>query len=109
MSKKTEEAVREGEIAPNYDSEPTRQGLLPFKFGTESGYANRLLLANTQRLFKPRGLLLWDVGTAQLEMMLIGSNLELVCDFAPVPARWFTLADSFAAVAKAVQQWGEYT
>jgi|SRR5882672_2824485 len=106
------------EIIPeNYDDQPTRQGLLPFKFAapTESGYEHRLLQANTQRLFKPRGLLLWDVGTAQLEMMLIASHLELVVDFAPVPARWFTLADSFAAVAKALQEgkeppgWGSWS
>ena len=93
-------------IGENYDDQPTRQGLLPFKFAAAGGdkLDHTTLRANTQRLFKPRGLLLWDVGATQLEMMLIGSNLELVCDFAPVPARWFTLADSFAAVAKAVQE-----
>jgi hypothetical protein len=84
---------------PGLDLAPDkRQGVLTFTRREESPYFQ----AECQRIFKPKGLLLWDVGRASLQMLTIGTNSQLICSFGPLPARWFTTADSFDAVAKAV-------
>ncbi len=73
------------------------------------------LEAWTQKPFQPRGLMLWDVDHAQLEMLTIGAHHELLCSFGPLPARWFTAAASFEQVAKAVAEgkeppsWGSWS
>ena len=86
------------------------EGLLTFE-----RKAPNVLEAYSQRPFKPRGLLLWDVGAAQIQMCTIGANHELVSSFAPIPARFFTTAASFEQVALAVAEgkeppaWGSWS
>ena len=87
-----------------------RQGLLVFV-----RTAPNQIEAHCQRVFKPRGLLLWDVGRLSLDLLLIGNDLQLMCSFGPLPARWFTTADSFDAIAKSVADgkeppaWGDWS
>lgn len=97
----------------NLGEAPTLQGLLPF-FRPENDRPHRVLIAKPMRVFKPRGLMLWDVGRETINMLLVGRDLELVCDFRSIPARWFTTAQNFAAVARAVAEgvdppaWGDW-
>lgn len=97
-------------LTPPGPPEKPRHGLLPF-----SREDTLTLKAETQRLFRPRGLMLWDVGLTTIRVMLIGTNLEQVCALNSVPARWFTMADSFAQVAKLVDEgkeppgWGDWS
>ena len=92
---------------PRYD----RQSLLTFERATADG---RILQAQPMRPFLPRGLMLWDVGTLQLEAMVIGRDDQLVVSFGRVPARWFTVAQSFEQLAASVlggvepPSWGEW-
>lgn len=86
------------------------QAVLPFERESE-----RTLIARPQRPFQTRGLMLWDVGTLQLEAVLTSTTLELVCAFGPVPARWFTVAESFEQLELAVRDgkeppgWGTWS
>ncbi len=81
--------------APRYD----QQALLTFERVTSDG---RIFQAAPMKPFLPRGLMLWDVGTLQLEAMVIGRDDQLVVSFGRVPARWFTVAQSFEQLAESV-------
>lgn len=88
---------------------PTRQGLLPFR-----REGDRVFIGEPMRVFKPRGLMLWDVGRELINMILVGRDLALVVDFRDIPARWFTTAQNFEAIARAVAEgkdppaWGSW-
>lgn len=69
------------------------QGLLTFE--PESEYT---LTATPQKPFKPLGLMLWDVGTLSVQAMVIGRQPQLSVSFGLVPARWFTVSQSFEQV-----------
>lgn len=61
-----------------------------------------------QVLFKPRGLMIWDAPAgAVVEHCLIGINLEIVATIGPVPARWFSMQQSYDQIAKALDEGAE--
>jgi hypothetical protein len=62
------------------------------------------LLATTQKPFKPLGLMLWDVGTLGVEALLTGNQPQLTVAFGKVPARWFTVSQSFEQVVAAMAE-----
>lgn len=73
-----------------------------------------VLIAAPQKPFLPRGLMLWDVGLLNVSAALIGRDLQLVCAFGDVPARWFNVQKSFEAVVLAQSAgdaagWGHWT
>lgn len=85
-------------------------------FERDGRYGRTTLLANVQRYFKPRGLMLWDVGTLQLSATLIG-NVDgvVLASYGMLPARWFTVAQSFEQVRTAMTEgkepatgWGDW-
>lgn len=78
-----------------------KQALLTFERVTSDG---RMFQAEPMKPFHPRGLMLWDVGTLQLEAMTIGRDDQLVVSFGRVPARWFTVAQSFEQLCESVLQ-----
>jgi hypothetical protein len=75
------------------------QALLTFERATADG---RIWQAQPMKPFQPRGLMLWDVGTLQLEAMVIGRDDQMRVSFGRVPARWFTVAQSFEQLAESV-------
>jgi hypothetical protein len=94
------------------------EALLPFRHGGELGagayLSNEWLIAETQRPFFPKGLMLWNAGGLEVSAAFIGTNLELVCGFGSVPAAWFATQQSFEAVvaaqkAGAAAGWGHWT
>lgn len=55
--------------------------------------------------FKPRGLMIWDAPPgAEVVHIVAGPRLELVATLGPVPARWFSIAQSYEQVAKALDE-----
>lgn len=68
------------------------EGLLTFE---RSSTNPRIFEASPQRSFKPRGLLLWDVGTLSIEAATIGRDHQLVQSWPAIPARFFATALSF--------------
>lgn len=55
--------------------------------------------AMPQRLFRPRGLMLWDVPPkAMVSQCLVGNQMQILCSWAPVPARFFTMGQSYERI-----------
>lgn len=76
----------------------TRQALLPF----ECYNGARTLMAQPQKQFKPRGLMLFGkLDGLNLEASIIGCNEQLLVAFGKVPALWFAQAQSYEQIAKA--------
>lgn len=93
--------------------ECTRQALLPF----EPAYVSpdcSVLQAQPMKRFQPKGLMLWDVGTLSLSATIIGRDEQISASFRSVPARWFTVAQSFEQLEKAFREgieppaWGSW-
>jgi hypothetical protein len=77
-----------------------QQALLTFERMHGDG---RVLEASPMKQFLPRGLMLWDVGTLQLEAIVLGGRPDqLTVSWGRVPARWFTVAQSFEQLAESV-------
>ncbi len=84
------------------------EALLLFERGGR--YGSNVLVANVQRPFKPRGLML-------LSATLIGNTDGVVlASFGKLPARWFTVSQSFDQVREAIaagnepgQGWGDWS
>ena len=93
------------------------EALLPFRHGGEFAgrYSNEWLVAETQKPFQPKGLMLWHADGLEVSAAYIGTNLELVCGFGSVPAAWFATQQSFEAVVaaqkagKAAAAWGHWS
>jgi len=86
------------------------EALCPFEW-VEGGYT---LQACLQRPFQPKGLMLWDVPPHTQLLIFIGTNVELIASFGPIPARWFSAWESFQQVAAKIDQgleppaWGKF-
>jgi len=85
------------------------EALLPFEHESSTS-----LVAMPQKPFLPLGLMLWDVGLLNVKAALVGRELQLVCAFCNVPARWFNVQKSFEAVVLAqsagdAAAWGCWT
>jgi len=88
------------------------EALLPFRPGGE--FSNGWLVAETQKPFLPKGLMLWNAEGLQVSAAYVGTNLELVCGFGSVPAAWFATQQSFEAVVAAQKAgdaagWGHWS
>lgn len=88
------------------------EALLPFEVA--KGGDGAVLIAQPQKPFMPRGLMLWDVGLLNVSAALVGRDLQLVCSFGNVPARWFNVQKSFDAIVLAqtvgdAAAWGYWT
>lgn len=87
------------------------EALCPFRIPSVD---SDTLSAMPQRVFKPSGLMLWDVPHGATVDIFVGRDLELVVEYGPIPARWFTAMQSFAQVARAVDEgleppaWGKW-
>jgi hypothetical protein len=85
------------------------QSLLTFRVASEfyphhGGEGERVLVGETQKPFMPKGLMLWNVGDLQVAAALIGTNLQLLCSFGKVPARWWSTQQSFDDVVRALAE-----
>lgn len=58
-----------------------------------------------QRPYRPLGLAIWNAphGT-NVAQCLIGANLQLVCAFGAVPARFFAQCESYADIGKQIDR-----
>lgn len=72
--------------------------LLPFEAGGTRKLPNHILIAETHRVFKPRGLMIWNAGELQVQAVYLGRNVEVLCSFGKVPAAWWESARTFEAV-----------
>lgn len=75
-----------------------------------------LFVADVQKPFKPKGLMIWGVGAGDVvRIATIGRDHQLSVSFGDLPARWFSTWQSFADIAKAVDEgkeppgWGEWS
>jgi hypothetical protein len=59
-----------------------------------------------QHVFRPMGLMLWDLPDpkARIRQCLIGQNLQIVASWSPVPARFFTMGQSYEQISKLVDE-----
>lgn len=71
--------------------------------------------AQTQRPFKPKGLVIWGTPPmATLEIALIGTSSQLLVSFGDFPARWFNQGDKFAQIQEKMDAgkdpagWGDW-
>jgi hypothetical protein len=62
------------------------------------------LRASPIRPFTPRGLMLWNADHLEVEAAIIGTQHQLVASCGRIPARWFSTAQNFEQVAKALQE-----
>lgn len=74
------------------------QSLCPFT------YHAGVWLAQPQRPFRPRGLMIWDAPPKSSVQIMIGCDLQLVVDVGPLPTRWFSSFQSFEQIAKAIDE-----
>lgn len=75
------------------------RALLGFRFEGER------FIATPQRLFRPRGLMLWEVPPrAMLEQCLVGMNHQILVSCDPVPAQFFTMGQSFEQIQKLLKE-----
>jgi len=77
-----------------------------------------VFMAMPMRPFLPRGLMLWNVPEGAIVQHFVGTDLQLQVSYSThlaVPARWFTIAQSFADVVKqmdegkAAAHWGTWS
>jgi len=74
------------------------EALLPFDFEPKRNPS--MLIARVQRPFTPKGLMLWNVDGLDIEAILLGRDLQLVCSFGRIPAAWFAVSQSFEQVVQ---------
>ncbi len=90
----------------NFDGSPiiTVKKLLGFQPTLNPGQFRAL----PQMSFKPRGLMLWNIepGT-MLRQCVISLQEQVLVSTDPVPAQFFTMAQSYEQVAKAIEQGSE--
>lgn len=59
--------------------------------------------------------MLWDVPEGTQLMIFVGTNLELIASYGPLPARWFAAWESFQQVAAKLDEgfeppgWGTFS
>lgn len=87
----------------------TRRMMLPFErkedFGGEIFGWRRLYLAQPQVPFKPRGLMIWGApDDADVTQIWIGRNLQVVAALGPIPAKWFSMAQSYEQVERLLKE-----
>lgn len=89
------------------------QAVLGFRFMGEGagGFWN----GEPQRPFRPAGLIVWGAPAgAMLEMATIGRDMQLAVSCEPVPVRFFAMGESFADIAKKLDEgiqppaWGNW-
>lgn len=91
------------------DMRQVSEALCAFEYSS-----NGIWMAHPQRLFKPKGLMIWDAPDSSTIQIFIGVNSQLAVSADPLPARWFGHWDSFQKVAKAVSEgyeppgWGDF-
>jgi hypothetical protein len=90
-----------------------REGLLTFDPPYAPGTLT--LTASPQRPFKPRGLMLWNVGEIEVEAALIGNQGQLVASCGRIPGQWFATSQNFEQVCEALKAgkepargWGDW-
>jgi hypothetical protein len=77
-----------------------RRCILPITYDQRGG----LWWGDPQEPFRPSGLAIWGApARATVTQCLIGPQLQLVCAFGAVPAKFFAQADSYAQLAKLVE------
>ena len=63
------------------------------------------LVAMPMILFKPKGLLIWDADErAVLTQVLIGTFLQVVVSFPPVPVAWFQTGRNYEQVLESIKE-----
>lgn len=97
-------------------AKPTqREGLLTFEH--DGGYwpGNLTLVASPWKVFKPAGLMLWNVAGLYVEAAIIGNQHQLVASCGAIPAEWFTTSQNFEQVVRALKEgkepgrgWGDW-
>lgn len=66
------------------------------------GYV-RIFSSQPQCIFKPRGLMIWGApDDADVQQIWIGKNLQVVAALGPIPAKWFSMAQSYEQVELAL-------
>lgn len=88
-----------------------REGLLAFEPSSDA----RMLQASPMRPFKPRGLMLWNVGEIEVEAAIIGHTHQLAASCGRIPGQWFATSQSFEQVCEALKTgkepargWGDW-
>jgi hypothetical protein len=78
-----------------YDFPPRiRKTLLPFLARDLGEFESQ-----PQEIFKPHGLILWNAPEMSVvETLLIGNSLELVAGIGPIPAKWFSIYESYEQI-----------
>ncbi len=87
-----------------------KQSLCCFEKSSET-----VLQAQPQHLFKPMGLMLWDVPDSARIMATIGTEFQNVVTYNFVPCRWFSHWKSFSEIMRALADgleppgWGSWS
>lgn len=70
-------------------------------FEPESQYSDHVLTGRPQKVFLPRGLMLWGVAGMNLRAALVSVHDTINIGCGLVPAEWFATSQSFEQVLKA--------
>lgn len=104
------EALRLAMAARNRLPTPApKKMMLPFLNKTDDtgdlgrGY-ERVYWAQPQVHFKPKGIMIWGVPEdGDVTHIWIGKRLQVVATLGPIPAKWFSMAQSYEQIAKALE------
>ncbi len=88
-------------IEPRPKPNNLRKGMLGFK------YNGHYHIAQPMIVFRPMGLMIWNVpDDCYLAQSMIGTREQILASVDPIPAKFFTMANTYEQVSKSLEEHG---
>lgn len=96
---------------PDFSLPPTNRVR---KMLTTFDYTGAVWSAMPQVVFRPRGLIIWNAPPKAIVSAFVGTTVQLITSYPPIPAKWFGSFANFQQIAKMIEEdkepaaWGDW-